>query len=148
PPSALSTRILSTRIERRVTAWVKQLLPKAAWRDRAAAEQFSAMYECDLALAQVTRQVVKQLQALPQCYRTDQALFHSCLEYYEIGHRAAQKRISHSSQKYPQSAHQFEQQIAQRVAAAGREDAIASLLDNGVISASTARTLCDQFEQL
>ncbi|MEO1619829.1 MAG: sodium:proton antiporter [Cyanobacteria bacterium J06632_3] len=146
PPSTLSTRILTTRIEKEATNFAKRLLPKEAWRDRASDEQFSAMYECDLAIAHTTRQVTKQLQALPQCYRADRQLFHSCLEYYETGYRAAQKRIAHSSQKHPASAHKFERRIAQRVVAAGREDAIESLVDNGVISENTARVLCERFD--
>ncbi len=47
-------RVLTTRIEMVGTAWAKRLLPMQTWRDRANTQQFSALYQCDLAIAQVT----------------------------------------------------------------------------------------------
>lgn len=146
PPTPLGMRVLTTRIEMKGAQVLKRLLPYKHWRDRANLEQFSAMYECDLAIEQVTHQVIKRLVTLPQSCRNDKALFNSCMKYYREGHRAAQKRIEHSAKKYPDAAHKFERHIAERVAASGRERAIASLLDNGIISTSIAQAVCQQFE--
>ncbi|MEO1394395.1 MAG: sodium:proton antiporter [Cyanobacteria bacterium J06634_5] len=146
PPTPLGTRVLTTRIEMQGTRLLKRLLPKRAWRDRAHLEQFSAMYECDLAIEQVTHQVIQRLVRLPQRCRSDKDLFRSCLKYYREGHRAAQKRIEHSAKQHPDAAHKFERHIAQRVAASGRERAVEALLNNGVISTSVAKTVCEQFE--
>lgn len=145
PPMALSVRILTTRIEASVRRWAKRWLPKKRWRDRVGMEQFSILYECDLAIAQVSHQVIKRLQALPEHCRTHQT-FHDCMDYYHSGHQNAQERIVRSSQQQPASAHQFERHIAERVAYSGQEAAIAALLENGVISVGVAKTVCQKLE--
>lgn len=145
PPMALSARILTTQIETRVRRWAKRWLPKKSWRDRVGMEQFSTLYECDLAIAQVSHQVIKRLQALPEHCRTHRT-FHDCMDYYHSGHQNAQARIVRSSQQYPAAAHRFERHIAERVAYSGREEAIATLLENGVISATVAKSVCQRFE--
>ena len=147
PPSPLEVRILTTRIERVGASLIKRLLPMQKWRDRANTQQFSVLYQCDLAIAQVTHQVIKRLQTLHyQCHTDNKDLFQRCIHYYHDGHQFAQKRISRSAKRHPAAAHQFERRIAQQVAQSGRELAIASLLDNGVISEPVAQKLGKQFE--
>ncbi|MEM6451505.1 MAG: cation:proton antiporter [Cyanobacteria bacterium P01_D01_bin.105] len=143
PPPPLRTRLLMTRIEFRATRLLKRLLPRK-WRDRTDLQQFAVLYQCDLAIAQVTRQVIQRLMSLPRHCQKEQT-FDRCLAYYQACHDSAQRRILRSAEKYPAAAHQFEQRIAQQVAAAGREDAIEMLLDDGVISDAIAQRVCHQF---
>lgn len=147
PPSLLEGRVLTTRIETAAVRFARRLLIVQRWRDRANLRQFSAMYQCDLAIAQVTHQVIKRLQTLHHsCHTDDKDLFKGCIQYYHDGNQAAQKRILHSAKRYPAAAHKFERRIAQQVAASGRESAISMLLNDGVISKTVAQTVCKQFD--
>ena len=143
PPPALHTKLLTTRIERVGTRLLKKFLP-SQWRDRTNIQQFSALYQCDLAIAQVTQQVIDRLQNLPQHCRQEDT-FEQCLTYYQKGHNHAQHRITRSAQKYPKAAHKFERRIALQVAATEREEAVSVLLNNGVISEGTANRVCQGF---
>jgi len=143
PPSPLHTRLLTTQIEMSGAKLLKRLLPNR-WRRQADLQQFSAMYQCDLAIAQVTHQVIKRLQSLPQ-HCQQEGTFDRCLAYYKQGHDDAQHRIIHSAQKYPKAAHKFERRIALQVAATEREDAVEILQNDGVISEGTASRVCQQF---
>ncbi|MFK8186168.1 MAG: cation:proton antiporter [Phormidesmis sp.] len=143
PPSPLTARLLMTRIEVRGARLLKWVLP-GKWRDRANLQQFSVLYQCDLAIAQVTHQVINRLLSLPrQCQKED--TFDECLAYYREGHARAQRRIVQSAQRYPAAAHKFERRIALQVAAIEREDAIDMLVSDGIISSSTANAVGQYF---
>ena len=146
PPSPLRTRLLTTRIELAGTRMLKRLLPDR-WRDRAEIRQFSALYQCDLAIAQITLIVIKRLQSLPQCCQRE-GTFEQCLAYYQKGHDEAQHRIIRNAEKYPKAAHKFERHIAMQVAATEREEAVDALLSDGVISQGTANRVCQHFAEI
>jgi len=124
-------------------ALIRWLAPTRHRRKQLRLTEFRQNYECDLVIDQVSRQVLQRTQ---QLYPHENGKRSVCEDYYERVHQLAQERITQSSQKQPEATHQFELQIAQRVAELGKERAIATLLEEGAITEKVAAAACEQID--
>ena len=125
-----STRVLS-RLLRRNSLGEKL-------RQRSNLKHFVVSYECDLAIAYASKCIIERLHSLSQYDRTDKTIFSACLERYRTELQAAKERLAQSTEQNATIARQSGQQIIQRVAVRGRKQAIATLLEDGVISTAVS----------
>lgn len=143
PPPLLTPKTLMSPLESHLMALIRRLAPTRHRRKQLRLTEFRQNYECDLVIDQVSRQVLQRTQ---QLYPHEDGKRSVCEDYYERVHQLAQERITQSSQKHPEATHQFELQIAQRVAELGKERAIATLLEEGAITEKVAAAACEQID--
>ncbi len=120
------------------------IISGSSWHSRLGIRHFQILYECDLAILRASDRVTEQLQNLRQYDHTDKAIFSNCIKHYIIEHQEAYNRIVQSNQQIPEATRIAGKQIVHRVAARSRRQAIANLLEDGVISTTVDKTVREQ----
>ena len=144
PPNQLRFRAVVAQVKTAVTRSFTNVISGSSWHSRLKIRRFQILYECDLAIHRASDRVTEQLQNLHQYDHTDKTIFSNCIKHYTTEHKEAFKRIVQSNQQTPEATRIAGKQIVHRVAARSRRQAIANLLEDGVISTTVDKTVRQQ----
>ena len=146
PQNQLRFRAVVAQIKTAVIKRFTGIISGSSWHSRLEIRRFQVLYECNLAILRASDRVTEQLQNLRQYDHTDtdKAIFSNCRKHYTTKHKEAYNRIVQSNQQTPEATRIAGKQIVHRVAAHSRRQAIANLLEDGVISTTVDKTVREQ----